>query len=502
MNYRTLIAAMLVFVCLRAIAFAQNAAGPVIGSQVKDFSLVDQFGKEQKLSTLLADGPVALVVLRSAGWCSRCKDQVVQLQSDLKTIKAAGLQVVGLSYDEAQTLKDFSDLKGIEFSLLADPKSELIEQLGVIDKTRKAGTVRYRVAYPMTILISGDREVTAVVKGVTDDKFHTLQQLINTWKSKKPPEFKRKPLGFVKVLGSQFVVDGKPIAFKGVAIAAPSKVLKDGRWNKKHFEQIKDWGANVVRIPVHPALMRKHGNEDYLKLLDDAVRWCSELDVYVIIDWHSIGNLRTQKFEAAEYVTSEQETLEFWDTISKRFAGNPTVAFYEIFNEPTIYNGLTGAKLGTCTWAQWKTIVEKNIDVIYANDKNVIPLVSGFDWSYDLREVRKSPIDRAGIGYVAHPYPVKSKPPREAHWEQHFGFLAGSYPVFVTETGFSAKGEKNYMIDDGSFRNGILKYLDKKKISWCAWVFDPDWSPALIKNYEYQPTQSGAFFRDAMRRDK
>ena len=54
------------------------------------------------------------------------------------------------------------------------------------------------------------------------------------------------------------------------------------------------------------------------------------------------------------------------------------------------------------------------------------------------------------------------------------------------------------MVDDGSFRDGILKYLDKKEISWCAWIFDPDWSPALIKSYRYEPTSSGAFFRDAM----
>ena len=333
-------------VCLPAIVLAQNAAGPAIGSQVKDFSLVDQFGKEQKLSVLLADGPVAIVVLRSAGWCSRCKDQLVQLQKNMRAIDKAGLQVVGLSYDEAQILKDFSTLKGIEFPLLADPKSKVIGQLGLINRTRKKGTVRYRVAYPMTILIKDDRRVAAVIKGDADGTLDSSKQLMDAWMVEKPPEPEIKSMSFVKVFGNQFVVDGKPITFKGVAIAAPSKILKDGRWGKKHFEQIKDWGANIVRVPVHPALLRKHGRENYLELLDDAVRWCSELEIYVIIDWHSIGNLRARRFEAPEYVTNEQETGEFWDTISKRYAGNATVAFYEIFNEPTIYNGLTGAKLG------------------------------------------------------------------------------------------------------------------------------------------------------------
>lgn len=32
------------------------------------------------------------------------------------------------------------------------------------------------------------------------------------------------------------------------------------------------------------------------------------------------------------------------------YKDNPTVAFFELFNEPTEYNGT----LCTCTWTQWK----------------------------------------------------------------------------------------------------------------------------------------------------
>jgi len=339
MKLHLLVVAILAVTAFPLIGMAQNPAGPKVGSRVKDFSLVDQFGKQQKLSELLTDKPVALVVLRSVGWSTHCKDQLVQLQSELKSIEASGLKVVGLSYDKAQVLKDFTSFE------------------------------RYRVAYPLTILIDRDSTVAAVVKGRDQATLPKAQQLIDAWTAVKPVEVKEeKSKSFVRVSKNQFVTDdGKRITFKGVAIAAPSKVVKDGRWNKEHFETIKSWGANLVRIPVHPARLRKHGRENYLKLLDDAVRWCSELEMYVIIDWHSIGNLRTKKFEAAEYITSERETLEFWDTISKRFAGNPTVAFYEIFNEPTIYNGSSGAKLGTCSWAQWKAWLVVSIGpTIYA----------------------------------------------------------------------------------------------------------------------------------------
>ncbi|MDB2687263.1 cellulase family glycosylhydrolase [Mariniblastus sp.] len=499
MNLRTLLSAVLSVVLLTSMAVGQSASGPKVGSQIKDFSLVDQFDTDQKLSDLLADGPIALVVLRSAGWCAMSKQQLIDLQQNRKSIEATGIRVVGLSFDKTEVLADFSSVNDIEFPLLADPTSKVIEQLGIVNTSRKKGTLRYKVAYPLTILIKRDRTVAGVVRGDTKTTLHDFKKLISAWTGVKPEEEKpeKKTTDFIKVLGNQFVDQtGDPVRFRGVAIADPYKVLKDGHWKKQHFEQIKSWGFNLVRIPVHPQRMRKLGMENYLKLLDDAVNWCDELEMHVIIDWHSMGNLRAEKFQEDEYKTTMKETLKFWDVVSKRFAGNPTVAFYEIFNEPTVYNGT----LGKCTWPQWKAIVEEIIDVIYANDKNVIPLVSGFNWAYDLREVRTNPIDRPGIGYVTHPYPGKCKPPRESHWDEHFGFLTSRYPVFATEIGFSLDGNVVFKDQDRTYQKAILKYLDRKGISWCAWTFDPDWSPALIKSYQYGRTDSGTFFRRALQK--
>lgn len=495
MTFRLLLMVFCAFAWLPSIAVAQSASGPSVGNRIKNFALTDQFGKTQKLSDLLSDGPIALVAFRSAGWCTQSKTQLVQLQSQLESIDASGLRVVGLSFDRVQLLKDFTSLKGIEFPLLSDPQSSVIEQLGIVNTTRKRDTLRYRVAHPLTILINRDRTVAGVVKG-TKTSLHDSQQLINAWAQVRPAGPKRKQMSIIKVYKNQFVDDdGTQILFKGMAIGDPDKIANDGHWNKKHFEVIKSWGANLIRIPVHPQRLRKRGLENYLKLMDQAVRWCGELEMYVIIDWHSIGNLKDEKFEADKYRTSVKETLKFWDAVSKRFEGNPTIAFYEIYNEATVYNGT----LGKCTWPQWKSIVESIVDVIYANDGNVIPLVGGFNWSYDLRDVKNNPIDRPGVAYVAHPYPGKCEPPREPHWEEHFGFLADQYPIFATEMGYALGGQYTYMIDDdGTYRNAILKYLDKKKISWCAWVFDPDWAPALIKSYQYEPSHPGAFFRDAM----
>lgn len=305
-------------------------------------------------------------------------------------------------------------------------------------------------------------------------------------------------LDTIRVEGHQFVdAAGQTVIFQGVAIADPDKLVLQGHWSKGLFDAIDSWGANIIRIPVHPVAWRGRGRAGYLELLDQAVTWATELELYLMIDWHSIGNLETGLFQHPMYDTTKQETMEFWRTIAARYRGVPTVAFYDLFNEPTMYNG----QLGTTTWAKWKAFNEELIGIIYAHDKNVIPLVAGFNWAYDLTPVASDPIAAEGIGYVSHPYPMKVEEPWEEKWERDWGFVADSYPVFVTEFGFILKDHPNAhipAIGDERYGKSITDYFARKGISWTAWCFDPDWPAHLISDWAYTPTASGEFFRGVM----
>jgi len=221
MIFRLLLAQVLALaILLPSISHAQNASGPQIGARVEDFQLTDQYGETQKLSDLLADGPIALVAIRSAGWCPNCKDQLIQLQSDFKSFRKAGLRIVALSFDSVEVLKDFSDLNKIEFPLLSDPKSKVIQQLGIINTTRKKGTLRYRVAHPLTIMINADSTVAGVVTKTTN-ALPNSKQLLAAWDPIKPDEPLQK-LPFISVLGNKFVnQNGEQVVFKGLAIRIP-----------------------------------------------------------------------------------------------------------------------------------------------------------------------------------------------------------------------------------------------------------------------------------------
>ncbi len=306
---------------------------------------------------------------------------------------------------------------------------------------------------------------------------------------------KLKTLPLIKVEGNKFIdPNGKTVLFRGLSISDPDKIEQQGHWNKAHFEQVKEMGAMLVRIPVHPVAWRDRTPEKYLELLDRAVEWCTELGMYVLIDWHSIGNLGMELFQNPMYNTSKQETYQFWRTIAQHFKGNNTVAFYEIFNEPTIYRG----QLGTMTWPEWKKINEDIIHLIRAYDPEPIPLVAGFDWAYDLSPLHTDPVNADGIGYVCHPYENKRKPPWEPKWEENFGFAADQYPVMVTEFGFNVR--QGQTIDKDHYGNHIISYLERKGISWACWCFDPQWGPRLLKSWEpgYELTESGEFFKKAM----
>ena len=302
----------------------------------------------------------------------------------------------------------------------------------------------------------------------------------------------------IKVKGNSFVIDDdKPFIFRGLNASDPERLMNIGHWNKAYFEEVRNWGANIVRLPIHPTAWRRLGKEKYLAMLDEGVNWAKEMGIYVIIDWHSIGNLRTEMYQNDSYGTTIKETFDFWRTMAKHFKGNTTVAFFELFNEPTVYSG----QLGTCSWAEWKKLNEEMIGIIRAHGNTAIPLVAGFNWAYDLTDVATDPLSIEGIAYVSHPYPMKRKAPWEEQWTKDWGFVKEKYPIILTEIGFCGTEEKGAhipVISDESYGDAITKYCDAQGISWVVWVFDPQWAPRLFTDWNYTPTRQGVYFKKAL----
>ena len=78
-----------------------------------------------------------------------------------------------------------------------------------------------------------------------------------------------------------------------------------------------------------------------------------------------------------------------------------------------------------------------------------------------------------------------------------FWFCSITYPIIATEIGFGfASGDT---IGTNHYAYQIINYLESRNISWIAWVFDPEWGPAMLKSWDnYELTEMGKYFKKAM----
>lgn len=91
------------------------------------------------------------------------------------------MQVVAISNDSVEELRKFADRSKIEYPLLSDPDSKVIESFGLLDGTGKPGTRHEGIARPMTVLVDSDRTVRAKISGTTIAR-HNVEKLLAVWK--------------------------------------------------------------------------------------------------------------------------------------------------------------------------------------------------------------------------------------------------------------------------------------------------------------------------------
>lgn len=135
-----------------ALHAAQNPApGLPVGAAAPAFTLKNSAGNDVSLAALLRGGPVALVFYRSADWCPYCKKQLQDLEKNRAAIEAAGVRLVGISYDSPATGAAAAAKLGLAFPLLADDGSKVIDAFGIRNaeaKGRAAG-----IPHPVVFII-------------------------------------------------------------------------------------------------------------------------------------------------------------------------------------------------------------------------------------------------------------------------------------------------------------------------------------------------------------
>jgi len=128
------------------------------GDVAPDFELSDQHGNPQRLSTLLAGGPVVLFFYPAA-MTTGCTAEACNFRDLAAEYAAAGAQRVGISRDKVDKQRQFADLHGFDYPLLSDPDSTAAEAYGIKRKLPLGPLSVKRV----TFVIDTDRTVLEVI---------------------------------------------------------------------------------------------------------------------------------------------------------------------------------------------------------------------------------------------------------------------------------------------------------------------------------------------------
>ncbi|MBN2197371.1 MAG: cellulase family glycosylhydrolase [Polyangiaceae bacterium] len=313
------------------------------------------------------------------------------------------------------------------------------------------------------------------------------------------PEETATGIGRLRVEDGKLLdAEGDPVALEGLGLGEVSAVKQQGRWNEDYFAKARSWGAEMVRLPVNPGTFRDNA-EQTLEDLDSAVEWCNSNDLYLVIDYHLDGNVPDQLFMYGDMCGGTwEDTREFWGTVAPRYADEPAVAFYEIYNEPTAMEW----EGGSWEFADWTAQADDLVALVRSHAPHTIPLVSGLDFAYDFSDGGDTPFTSPDIALSVHPYPGRARTDRRTAWDSAFGYLCDRYPIVFTEVGFDPLDDEELAYQgDLEYGREIMGYAREKHISWAAFVFfrDPYWPMPLFSDWEgLSPTLSGQFFKDLL----
>ncbi|MFA5989034.1 MAG: peroxiredoxin family protein [Sphingomonas sp.] len=157
-------------VALTAATIAYAAQPIAVGAHVPgNFSAVDTTGKARNFSSITGSKGVVLVFFRSAKWCPYCQAQLKDIRGLSADLTKRGYTLAAISYDAPATLADFGAKQQVNYTLLSDNGSKMIDAFGLRDPQYPADSFAYGVP-TATILVIGKNGVVKKKLSTTDYK--------------------------------------------------------------------------------------------------------------------------------------------------------------------------------------------------------------------------------------------------------------------------------------------------------------------------------------------
>nr|WP_262908005.1 thioredoxin-dependent thiol peroxidase [Hymenobacter sp. 15J16-1T3B] len=143
------------------------------GDPAPDFTAQDQSGQTRRLADYR--GQRVALYFYPKDDTPGCTAQACSLRDGETQLKAAGIQVLGVSPDDVASHQKFADKFELPFPLLADPERQLAEAYGVWQEKKNYGRTYWGVART-TFLIDAAGRVERIIRR-PDTKNHAEQLL-------------------------------------------------------------------------------------------------------------------------------------------------------------------------------------------------------------------------------------------------------------------------------------------------------------------------------------
>lgn len=228
---------------------------------------------------------------------------------------------------------------------------------------------------------------------------------------------------------------------------------------------IKKSGFNSVRVPFSYRLFVSEGDPQRLEgagyaLMDQAVKWCKEEGLYVILDMHGAPGGQTGDniddswgqpflFESSD---SQDLTAKLWRKLAFRYRNEPAVLGYDLLNEP-IAHYFDTADLNP----KLEPLYRKIVTEIRKVDRNHIIFLGGAQWDGNFK-VFGPPFDDKLV-YTFHKYWMEVN---QKAIQEYLDFRDKyNVPIWMGESG------ENTDAWIASFRT----LLEAHNIGWCFWPY-------------------------------
>jgi peroxiredoxin Q/BCP len=141
------------------------------GDTAPDFELPDEDGTPRRLSELAADGPVVLFFYPAA-MTPGCTAESCHFRDMKAEFESVGAQRVGISADQVEKQKRFSDKHSFDYPLLSDPDGAVATQFGVRRRFTKLSPTKRA-----TFVIDRDLRVLDVIQSEVRMNVHADRAL-------------------------------------------------------------------------------------------------------------------------------------------------------------------------------------------------------------------------------------------------------------------------------------------------------------------------------------